>query len=280
MRLLAVIALGVELPFLLGSDAPVDPGLYGYAQGDQVSVGGSTSTTAGGSASSSQPDPNVEFQRSNECPNAVPGVAGGWDCPFNVFPLLVLTCPSGETTLPAEWSRSRDAAAPTGWTPWSPTGRVSGCPGDAGFPGLTAADFQRLPLAPSEIHLQPPDGWTLANVPTIVYASGASQTLRTTVLGVGVTVRATPASFTWAFGDGSAPLATTDPGEPYPDATIAHAYRAAGVQRIGLTTGWTGEFRVDGFAAWLPIDGTAQTRATSRPLTVYTAHSRLVADPA
>ena len=93
-------------------------------------------------------------------------------------------------------------------------------------------------------------------------------------------MRATPARFTWTFGDASAPLATTDPGKPYPDATIAHAYRAAGVHRIGLTTAWTGEFLVDGFSTWLPIDGTAQTRATSRPLTVYTARSRLVAGPA
>jgi len=175
------------------------------------------------------------------------------------------------------WTRSVDAASVTGWTPWT---LVPGaCPGNPAFPGITAADFQRLPLAPSAIHIEPPTGWTLVNVPTIVYASGEPQSLRTTVVGVGVTVRATPASFTWTFGDGSPPVATTDPGKAYPAATITHAYLAAGVHRIGLLTQWNGEFLVDGSSTWLPVTGTAQTTSTSDPLTVYTAHSRLVAGP-
>ena len=145
---------------------------------------------------------------------------------------------------------------------------------------MSATDFQRLPLAPSAIHIQPPTGWTLANVPTIVYASDEPQTLRTTVLGVDVTVRASPVRFTWTFGDGSAPLATPDPGRPYPNATITHEYRVEGALRIGLATQWTGDFLVDGFNTWLPVDGTAQTVGPSEPLTVYTARSRLVAGPA
>jgi len=177
------------------------------------------------------------------------------------------------------WRRTRDATTATGWTPWNLIAGSGGCPGDPGFPAVTAADFQRLPLTPSAIHIEPPNGWTLANVQTIVYASGAPQTLRTAVLGLGVTVRATPARFTWTFGDGSEPLATTDPGKPYPEATITHAYRAEGVHRIGLATQWAGEFLVDGFTTWLPVNGTAQTATTSEPLSVYTARSRLVADP-
>ena len=274
---LVAAVLGVGLPFQSIAAPPVDPGLFGYATGSQVAIGGSRNATAGVAEDPSQPDPNVEFQRNAQCPNTAPGQQDGWDCPVGHTTEVLFTCPSGELMLPPEWSRSRDATSPTGWTPWNLTGKVGSCPGDIGFPGLTAADFQRLPLVPSQIYLQPPDGWTLANVPTFVYASGGSQTLRTTVLGFGVTVRATPARFTWTFGDGSASIATTDPGKPYPDGTITHAYRAAGVHRIALTTEWNGQFLVDGFTTWLPIDGTAQTRATSAPLRVYTARSRLVA---
>jgi hypothetical protein len=142
---------------------------------------------------------------------------------------------------------------------------------------MTAADFQRLPLTPSAIHIEPPAGWTLANIPTIVYTSREPQVLRTTVLDLGVTVRATPARFTWSFDDGSAPLTTTDPGKAYPDATLTHSYRSEGTRHIGLATQWTGEFLVDGFTTWVPITGTAQTATTGDPLTVYTAHAHLVA---
>jgi len=221
----------------------------------------------------------VEYQRSQNCPGTAPGAPNAWDC-LNGAPLVaVLDCPSGEHGLPFVWHRNRNAKAPGGWAQWGLSSDSASCPGQPGFPSVTAVDFQRLPLAPSVVNIQPPNGWTLANMPNIVYTADASQTLRTTVLGVGVTVRATPARFTWTFGDHSEPLSTTDPGTPYPNQTITHTYRAAGVNRIGLETQWSGEFLVDGFTNWIPITGTATTRTTSAPLTVYTARSHLVADP-
>lgn len=273
-------ALVTGLVLLTVTAAAAAPDISGEADGDAYAVAGADGgrhlpSTAGASGQ----DPNVAYLRAAHCPNPSPDALDTPICPAGVGPVLVATCPSGELGLPPLWIRTRDAASATGWTPWLLIPGSGGCPGDPGFPAITAADFQRLPLTPSAITIQPPTGWTLANVQTIVYSSDAPQTLRTTVLGLGVTVRATPARFTWDFGDGTGPLATADPGRPYPEATITHAYRAEGVHRIGLATQWTGEFLVDGFATWLPVSGTAQTATTSGALTVYTARSRLVADP-
>jgi hypothetical protein len=201
-------------------------------------------------------------------------------CPVGVGPVLVVTCPAGQVGLAPLWRRTVDPGSVTGWTAWVLLAGTSTCPGDPGFPALTASDLQRLPLVPSTIRIEPPTGWTLANVPTIVFTANGTQLLRTTILGVGVSVRATPTTFTWDFDDHTAPLTTTDPGAPYPDARITHTYRAAGTHQLTLTTGWTGQFQVDGYPTWQPITGTATTTTTSDPLTVHTARPHLVADPA
>jgi hypothetical protein len=143
-----------------------------------------------------------------------------------------------------------------------------------------AQEFQRLPLTPSPLSVQPPSGWTLVNADTIAFADDGMQTLSTTVLGLGVTIRATPDTFTWSFGDGSPALETHDPGRPWPDQTISHQYTSEGTHSIGLTTTWAGTFQVEGSSRWDPVPGTATTSSTSEPITVYEARSRLVSGPA
>ena len=153
------------------------------------------------------------------------------------------------------------------------------CVVDVDIRAAIAAEFQRLPLTPSQLSVQPPSGWTLVNVDTIVFTDDHDQLLTTTVLGVEVTIRATPVRYTWDFGDGTDPLTTTDPGHPWPEHTLAHRYTAEATHTIALTTSWTGQFQVAGTTTWEPVDGTATTTTTSDPLTVYEAHSRLVSGP-
>ncbi len=142
-----------------------------------------------------------------------------------------------------------------------------------------AAELQRLPLTPSTLSVQPPSGWTLVNADTVAFADDAEQVLTTTVLGFVVTIRATPMSFTWDFGDGEAPFTTRDPGRAWPEHTISHRYLAEGTHRISLTTTWSAVFQIAGTAAWEPVDGTATTTTTSAPLDVFEARSHLVAGP-
>jgi len=136
-----------------------------------------------------------------------------------------------------------------------------------------------LPLVASALSVQPRSGWALVNLDTIAFSDGAGQTLAATVLGTDVVVRAVPAGYRWDFGDGSAPLSTTQPGAPYPHATITHQYRHEETVRITLTTTWRADFQVVGSGTWEPVDGTATTQSSSAPLTIYTAVPHLVADP-
>ena len=253
------------------------PDILGESDGDAYAVAGIQ--TPDPTASGSVLGPVVAYLRTAQCPNPALGTLDTPDCPNGAAPVPAATCPPGQVALPPLWTRTADPTTLTGWTPWILLAGTSTCPTDPGFPTLTATDFQRLPLTPSTITIEPPTGWTLANIPTIVSTPNPPQTLRTTVLGVAVTVRATPSEFTWDFDDNTTPLTTTDPGHPYPHPSLTHTYRTAGTHHLTLTTRWTGEFRLDGYPTWQPITGTAQTTTTSGPLTVHTAQPHLVADP-
>ena len=92
---------------------------------------------------------------------------------------------------------------------------------------VTAQDVQRLPISPGGLVVQPDQGWVLVNIDTIVWTEASAQTFNTVVLDTPVEVRVTPVDFTWDFGDGSAPVRTTDPGRPYPNHTVSHIYSRA-----------------------------------------------------
>ncbi|WP_159620412.1 hypothetical protein [Ruania rhizosphaerae] len=146
---------------------------------------------------------------------------------------------------------------------------------------VSASDFVELPLVPAQVRVQPEgQSWTVVNLDTIAYTSGEAQVLSTQVLGFDVAVRATPVEFAWDFGDGSDPVVTSDPGLPFPDHTVAHAYSAvAEERRVSLTTTWVGEFQVAGQGPWIPIAGTAQTTSVSDPFEVLEVRTRLVPGP-
>ncbi|WP_127131420.1 hypothetical protein [Georgenia sp. SYP-B2076] len=141
---------------------------------------------------------------------------------------------------------------------------------------VTREDLQRLPIAPGALVVQPDRGWVLVNMDTIVWVETGAQTFSTVVLDTPVQVRVEPVDYTWGFGDGSAPLRTTDPGAPYPDHSVSHPYtRAAADARVTLTTRWVGEFQVDGSGVWQPVAGFATTQESSAPFEVRTAHAAL-----
>lgn len=174
------------------------------------------------------------------------------------------------------WTRTR--ATPT--EPWSAWTIVAdgGCPADL-LPTLTAADFRLLPIAPQVVQMQPDRGWVLVNKETIVLTDAAEQTFRTTLLGYGVDVIATPTSWTWDFLDESRNLSTTSPGHPYPAFDVFHVYaEPAAAQTIALTTTWSGRYRVDGDDEWRDVVGTAETTSTSAPFAVVERRSHLVAE--
>ena len=116
-------------------------------------------------------------------------------------------------------------------------------------------------------------------MPTNVFASSTEPVvLTTTVLGQPVQVRATPARWSWDFGDGTVVGPTTDPGAAYPALTNTHAYAERGDYEIVMTTHYTGEFSLDG-ATWYPIQGEAQVDSAPVAVTAMAGRNVLVADP-
>ncbi|WP_188037018.1 PKD domain-containing protein [Actinotalea sp. JY-7885] len=150
------------------------------------------------------------------------------------------------------------------------------CPQEA-LPAFSAEDFRCLPLSPAQVTIQPAAATVLINIPTITMATAAQQNLTTDLLGYAVEVQATATSYSWDYGDGSAPLVTTSPGRPYPDHDVHHSYGDAGTFAITLTTTWAGQYRLAGTTTWQDIDGTATTVTTAPPITAVERRSTLVA---
>ena len=145
------------------------------------------------------------------------------------------------------------------------------------LPAVTLEDFRRIPWPPGVVHIQPTNGRTLVNVPTNVYLDAITRTQQLNLLGQNVTVRATPTTYTWNFGDG-AKLRTSDPGHAYPDLRTTHTYTAPATTIITLTTTYRGDYSING-GPWIPIDGTVDIPTAPVPLTVIATHNELVASP-
>ncbi|GIJ00268.1 hypothetical protein CLV28_1862 [Sediminihabitans luteus] len=264
----------------VGDDPPL-VGIESWASQDALTIGTSSDSGGAGSNAQSATTADVRYRR-------IDAVA----CQFaevpDADPVLRTACTEGEQlagdaldcapdeyALPPLFRQTSDGDG--NWTSW-----INVDPGTC----LTAADlaaaasreFRRLPLAPSPMSVQPPDGWTLVNVPTITYTTPTPQHFDATLLTVPVEIRATSSTYTWDYGDGTPPVSTTDPGAPHPHATTTHTYTAPVTATITLTTTWTGEFRITGSSIWTPITGTASTTTTAPPLDVLEARSRLVGD--
>ncbi|MGW2092384.1 PKD domain-containing protein [Promicromonospora sukumoe] len=146
------------------------------------------------------------------------------------------------------------------------------------LPAAAARAFQEMQIAPSEVNVQPPDGWTLVNVDTIAFTDREPRTVSTELFGIPVEIRAVVSNYSWDFGDGTMPLRTTDPGAPYPAHTIAHTYAEPGSATISLTTTWGGQFRLPGEPTWRDVPGEATTTSASGSLEILEARARLVED--
>lgn len=146
------------------------------------------------------------------------------------------------------------------------------------IPAAAAKAFQEMQIEPSEVNVQPPDGWTLVNVDTIAFTESQPRTMSTSLFGIPIEIRAVPSNYSWNFGDGSAPLVTSDPGAPYPAHTVAHAYTKTGEATISLTTTWRGQFRLAGEPTWYDVAGEGTTVSSSGSLEILEARARLVED--
>lgn len=148
--------------------------------------------------------------------------------------------------------------------------------------GQIAREFQRTPIVPAEFGSQP-GPHTLRGKETNVWANANTQTFNLTMIGQKVTITATPAAYTWNYGDGTiwgptpihgAPLNKDRIGE---QTQTSHVYTETGRLAIGLTTHFNGTYTVNG-GPELPIPGQGNIPSASQPLTVWRAETNLYAD--
>ncbi len=144
-------------------------------------------------------------------------------------------------------------------------------------PAMVLTAFQRLTWPASGLRIQPPDGRTAVNLDTYFRTDDtAPVTQAVTLLGQRVTIEATPARFTWHYGDGEV-VTTSSPGGPYPRSRgdVVHRYRREGDVRTSLDTTYAGRYRV-GAGPWTPIPGTHTVAGAPQRLEVREVQPTLV----
>lgn len=139
---------------------------------------------------------------------------------------------------------------------------------------MVARAFQRIPLPPSRLVVQPPGGETLVNFATNFYTVAEPFERSVTLVGQRVDLRIRPSGFGWSFGDGTR-VRTSGPGAAYPDLEVTHEYRRAGRVGASVDTTYSAEFRVNG-GAWAPVTGTVTMAGAPVGLRVRTASPTLV----
>lgn len=134
---------------------------------------------------------------------------------------------------------------------------------------------RRLSWPSATLMIQPPDGETLVNFATNFYSTTTRPATRAVhLIDTAVTIEATPAIYTWHFGDGHS-RTSHGAGGAYPDLQITHRYRRTGAvaPRVDLT--YTGRYRLDD-GPWQQLPGTLTVAGTPQTLHVLTATPHLV----
>lgn len=136
----------------------------------------------------------------------------------------------------------------------------------------------------AQVRIQPPNGTTLVNIPTVVRADGgrAPVSQQFFAAGFAVQVTALPVRWTWTFEPGA--TGSFDfPGAAYergvdPTRTgrhVTHTYTHTGQRQVGVTVTWEASYDLPGIGT-IPV-GQVQRESAPVPLRVVAARSELVA---
>ncbi|MBP2414609.1 hypothetical protein JOF48_003408 [Arthrobacter stackebrandtii] len=148
--------------------------------------------------------------------------------------------------------------------------------------GQITHEFQQVPIAPAVIGSQP-GPHTLRGRETNVWAEAATQNFQLNLLGQAVTITATPAAYTWDYGDGTLFGPTDVHGAPLHEDRIgeqtrtSHVYTETGEKYINLTTHFNGTYTVNG-GPELPIPGQGNIPSAPLWIKVWRAQINLYAD--
>jgi hypothetical protein len=141
--------------------------------------------------------------------------------------------------------------------------------------------FHNTAWAIPTVHTQPEGNITLVTLPTYFEVTWPTAGFKpgeidtTTLLGTTLRIRPTLVGYTYSFGDGTTFGPTRSTGGTYPDGDITHAYPKAGTYTSHIDITYGGEFSIGG-GEWIQIPDTVTKPGQPQPLTVKTAHARLV----
>lgn len=147
---------------------------------------------------------------------------------------------------------------------------------------LSVEDFNTFPVTPAQAH-QERAPHTLKNYNTNFWADPNPQEFTRTIAGQEVALRATPVSYTFAYGDGTTLGPVSYPGyqlgeDIWDQATdTSHKYTEPGDYEFTITTSYRGEYSVSG-GPWQVIDGTVERTTDPQLVRVWRVKAGLVAD--
>lgn len=140
---------------------------------------------------------------------------------------------------------------------------------------LILREFKRIAWPSSQLVVQPRGGRTLVNFETNFYTPDHRSIDRpVTLAGQAITIRATPVSYDWYFGDDTS-TTTTGPGSPHPDLEITHQYARTGDVVVRVDTTYAGEYRI-GDGEWTAIGETLTVEGEDQDLEIVEAVPQLV----
>jgi hypothetical protein len=153
--------------------------------------------------------------------------------------------------------------------PWycpSPARPVA-APSSPARPAVTLADIARfvprLPTLAAE-----PQGWAIAGLSTNFIASAVVHDVAGRLLGLSATVRFTPSSYSWSFGDGRT-LSTVGPGNnwsslgkaPFTPTETSNVFGRPGAYVVTVTARYLPSYRI-GSGPWITIVGVVTKSAS------------------
>ena len=129
-------------------------------------------------------------------------------------------------------------------------------------------------LAPTLRFSFQPSARPVTQIPTLFRVDQPNDVSRSDMIaGLGVQMRAR-VSRVLQWGDGSSKR-TTERGGRWPDTSLSHNYRTAGIKRVRLTANWTAEYSVSG-GSWIQASGDPVQQTATRTLRVREARAQLV----
>lgn len=134
------------------------------------------------------------------------------------------------------------------------------------------------------VDVMEPNGWAIVGLDTNFFSTGDAEIVDGALLGQPASVRFTPVSWRWTYGDGTSSVASTRGSSwasqgilEFDPTPTSHVYRQPGTYLIDLGVDYRAEYRFGG-GAWTRIPGVLSVPANQLEATAGDAKTVLVAD--